>query len=377
MIDWVGLFASYQVVVTHHEEIVQGILHPGLDPESPPVLAILQECCDSHFVHRTAAGTEVTLVRRIAPPRRERWGVHLLLFLLTLFTTTVSGAVFTGRTPLGFSPFAVGPWSVDLPVRVFLTELIPGLLFSIPLLVVLLAHEMGHYLAARWRRMDVSPPYFIPAPHFVNLIGTFGAFIRLRSPLINRAVLLEVGSAGPLASFMLSLPLVALGLGWSDALPPGPRVPAGYFIPTVDGLIPLGGSLVFDALAAAFARPGEVLLLHPFAVAGWLGLFVTMLNLFPIFQLDGGHVVYALLGGRQRWVGMAFLVLLVLLGNPWWGGWWGWWLWAALILLLGRGSVAHPRVFDPAYPLSPARRAVGWACVVILVLTFAPVPFPF
>lgn len=371
MIDWMGLFASYRVVRLHHDEVVQGVLHPELDADAPPVRTMLEEWRGAHFVHDTPLGTEVTLVRRLVPPRRERWGLHLLLFLATLFTTTLSGALFAGADPFLFAADAEG-WRAFLPAGIDHAQLVPGLWFSLPLLFVLLGHELGHYLLALRRGLDASPPYFIPAPFFVNLIGTFGAFIRLRSPLINRAVLLDVGAAGPIASFVLSFPLTAWGLSRSDAVATLPGAVTPYVARVGGDGIQVGGSLVFDAMAAAFAPAGEMLVLHPVALAGWLGFFVTALNLFPIFQLDGGHVAYALLGGRQRVLGIVFLGVLLFLGWEWWG----WWIWAAIILALGRGSVAHPPVFDSGYPLTPLRRAAGWACMVILALTFTPVPFP-
>lgn len=373
MSDWIGLFASYRLVTLPQEEIVQGILHPELDADAPPVRALLDRWSGASFVRATPDGTEVTLVRRTAPRPRERWGLHLVLFLATLLTTTFSGAFFAGGDPFLYAPFTFGTWKMFLPTGMAYAELLPGLVFSLPLLLILLGHELGHYLVARARGMDVSPPYFIPAPLFLNPIGTFGAFIRLRSPLLNRAMLLDVGAAGPLASFVLSLPVAVAGLLLSTARP-APEWATTHLLyrwgeGTAGGV---GSSLLFRGLSALFAPAGEVVVLHPLAFAGWLGFFVTALNLFPIFQLDGGHVVYALLGGRQKWVGAAFLAALLLLGLAWEG----WWVWAALILVLGRGSVAHPRVFDPHYPLSPRRRAAGWACVLILLLTFAPVPLP-
>lgn len=371
MIDWVNVFAYHRVWVLPREEIVQGVLLPELSADALPVRTLLSEWEGTHFVRPTPLGTELTLVRRTFPPVRERWWLHLLLFAATLFTTTLSGAAFAGHEPLAFARVVLGGWEVFLPVRVLPAQLVPGLRFSVPLLLVLLAHEMGHYLVGRRRGMDVSPPYFIPAP-FINLIGTFGAFIRLRSPMINRAVLLDVGAAGPLASFVLSLPLAALGFWLSPVVRP-PVYPAGRFVIPLQGEpFWIGGSAVLHLMARAFAHGDGVVVLHPFAIAAWFGFFVTLLNLFPLSQLDGGHIVYSLLGRRQRQVALAFLATLLLLGFLWMG----WWVWAGLILALGRGSVAHPPVFDPEYPLTPARRVVGWACVAILLLTFVPVPFP-
>lgn len=373
MVDWVNVFATYRVVVLRREEIVQGVLHPELAADAPPVRSLLEGWPGARFVREGPAGTEITLLRRTVPPAPERWWLHTLLFLLTLFTTTVSGALFSGRDVLLWSGVPLGPWLLPLPVPVLSAQLVPGLWFSLPLLGLLLAHELGHYVTARRWGLDVSPPYFIPAPVPVNLIGTFGAFIRLRSPMINRALLLDVGAAGPLASFALSLPLAAVGLGLSRVDPRVYDTPTRFVVPVGSGeALFVGGSPAFHALAALLA-PGGLVVLHPFALAAWLGLFVTMLNLFPLSQLDGGHVLYALVGPRQRWAALALMAALLLLGAVWAG----WWVWAVLILVLGRGSLAHPRVFDPAYPLSRGRRAVGWACVAILVLTFAPVPFTF
>ena len=371
--DWVNVFATYRVVPLRREEIVQGVLLPGLAADAPPVVLLLERWPGASYVRETPFGTEVTLLRRTVPPTRERWWLHALLFVLTLLSTTLSGALFAGRDAILWLELPLGPWVVPVPGGIVPAQLVPGLWFSVPLLGVLLAHELGHYLVARRRGMDVSPPYFIPAPFPLNLIGTFGAFIRLRSPMINRALLLDVGAAGPLASFVLSLPLAAVGLRLSGVSESVYDTPTRFLVPvgTHDAL-PVGGSLAFHALAWAFAPGGGTLVLHPLALAAWLGLFVTALNLFPLSQLDGGHVLFALAGPRlQRLAALAFLATLLLLGFLWMG----WWVWAVLVLLVGRGSVAHPPVFDPAYPLSPARRRIAWACIAMLALSFVPVPF--
>lgn len=370
MADWISLFAVYRVVVIRNDEVVQGILQPEYSPDHPRVRAALATWEGTHFLHHGGGGTEVTLVRSVGGRAGERWWLHLALGLLTLLTTTLSGAYFLGRDPLRLALYGLGPLGIPVPVRLFPEELVPGLLFSVPLLLILLGHEMGHYLTARRYRMDVSPPYFIPAPHWLNVIGTFGAFIRLRSAMVNRVMLLDVGAAGPVASFVLSVPAVLLGAAWSErvALPgAGPT----SFLVVFDGQpIWLGGSLAFHALVGLVGASGGVLALHPLAFAGWLGLFVTALNLFPLAQLDGGHILYGLLGPGQRWVGRVFLALLLVLG-VWW---WGWWLWAGLILVLGRGSIGHPAVFDPEFPVTGGRRWLGRACILIFGLTFVPLP---
>jgi membrane-associated protease RseP (regulator of RpoE activity) len=243
-------------------------------------------------------------------------------------------------------------------------------------MVILLGHELGHYLVARRYRLDVSPPFFIPAPNWLNLIGTFGAFIRLRSALINRVMLLDVGAGGPVVSFVLSIPAVALGLWWSRPLPvPAGGAPSHLLVLYAGQPLWLGRSLLVLLLCHLTGTASGVWVLHPLALAGWLGLFVTALNLFPLSQLDGGHVLFALFGPAQRFAGLGFLAVLVALGNPWWGGWWGWWVWAGAILLLGRGTVRHPAVFDAALPVTGARRLLAWGCIAAFVLTFIPLPF--
>ncbi len=371
MTDWFSLFAVYRTVVVRNDEIVQGVLHPDLGEDHPSVRSALEKWEGTHFVHSTSAGVEVTLVRPVSPPPKERWWLHGLLAVLTFLTTTAAGANFLGRTPFVMALMPLGSRSFPVPVGITLGEMLPGLAFSVPLLVVLLGHELGHYLMARRHGMNVSPPFFIPAPHWINVIGTFGAFIRLRSAVVNRTVLLDVGMAGPLASFVLSIPLVVIGLGMSQSfgeLTAG--VPSRYAVLFQGYQIWLGGSLLFDLLDGIFGPPGSFVILHPFAFAGWVGLFVTALNLFPLAQLDGGHILYALLGARQRFFGIAFLGVLVLLG--FW--WWGWWLWAALIIVIGRGSVRHPSVFDPVPPVRGRRRALGWFCAFIFIVTFVVFP---
>lgn len=371
MANWLSLFSAYRVVVIRNDEVTQGVLLPGLGPEHPEVRAALADWKGTHFLHQADEGTEVTLIRPLGERRPERWWLHLLLALATLLTTTAAGAYFAGHDPLRLVVLPLGPFGLPVPAGVAPGELLPGLAFSVPLFVILLGHELGHYLTARRHGMDVSPPYFIPSPHWINLIGTFGAFIRLRSAMVNRAMLLDVGAAGPVVSFVLSIPAVLLGARWSRWMALDPeRARAPFLVLFGDVPIWLGGSPLFTGLVRAAAGDQGVLLLHPLAFAGWLGLFVTALNLFPLAQLDGGHILYALVGSWQRWLGLAFLAVLLVLGREWWG----WWMWAGLILLLGRGSVRHPAVFDPDFPIGRTRRMVGWLSVAMFPLTFVAVP---
>jgi membrane-associated protease RseP (regulator of RpoE activity) len=368
------LFAVRHEVFLHDLEVVHGVLRPGLSPADPAIRTLLHRWTGTRFVRALPdGGAEVTLVRRAHPRPRERWWLHALLLLGALFTTTLSGAFLAGWEPRAFRMIGQSPVDIPVPVGMFLPELLPGLWFSLPLMTILLAHESGHYAAARRHGMDVSPPYLLPAPYFLSLIGSFGAFIRLRSPLVNRAVLLDVGAAGPLAGFAVALPVAALGLWLSHPLPAGTVVEGGHRFVLLYGAAPafsVAGSLGFHALAA-LAAPSGPLVLHPLAVAGWAGFFFTALNLLPVSQLDGGHVLFALLGARQRWVGVAFLGALVLLGFLWSG----WWVWAVLVLAVGRGRVRHPSVWDPRLEIGGWRRAAAWACIVVFALTFVPLPF--
>lgn len=371
MAELLSLFSEARSVVIRGDEIVQGILPKERDAAHPEVQRILTGWGGTHFLHHSEEGTEVTLVRRQDPLPRERWWLHILLAALTLLTTTIAGSYFLGRAPLALDWVDLGAFWLPMPVGLHLPDLPIGLLFSLPLMTILLGHELGHYLVARRRGMNVSPPYFVPAPNWINFIGTFGAFIRLRSVVVNRSVLLDVGAGGPLMSFLLSIPATLLGLSWSYAFAaPAPDAAAPYVVAFAGQRIWLGDSLLFHLLRW-MAAPGEgALFLHPLAFAGWLGLFVTALNLVPLAQLDGGHILYALFGRGQRYLGMVFLVLLIVLGAQWWG----WWLWVAMILLIGRGSIRHPSVFDPDPPVSRGRKLVGWVCIVIFLITFIPLP---
>lgn len=275
-----------------------------------------------------------------APRRRVLRPIHVILFLTTLLTTTMAGTFLAGGDPLA------NPW-----------DLTRGLPFSATLMTILLVHEMGHFLVARLHGVEATPPYFIPGPPI--LIGTFGAFIRMRTPT-NRRALFDVGAAGPWAGFVLAIPAVIYGLSLSDV---GPPVEAGQ------GLV-LGDSLVFTALARltlGVAPADATIALHPIALAGWFGLFVTFLNLLPVGQLDGGHVIYALLGRYHRLVarlGLVVILGLALLGWP------GWVVWAILVSLLG---IDHPPTIDDT-PLDPRRRLGALLTIGLLVATFMPVP---
>jgi membrane-associated protease RseP (regulator of RpoE activity) len=368
-----GPFATWRLVELHDQQVFQARLLPGLTVHDGQVRQWLSRWPGRLYAQSGPDGVEVTLARRSRPRTRERWWLHLVLLLATMVTATLAGAGLSDGDPLRFRDVSLGGLAIPVPTRLTPESVAPGLWFSVPLLLILGVHELGHYALARRHGMDVSPPYFIPVPPFLSLIGTFGAFIRLRSPLLNRAVLLDVGAAGPLAGFALAIPAVLIGLMMSSRpadMPPEVTASVGFLVD--NQYLPMGESAAFWALRALTPMRGPGFVdLHPLALAGWMGFFFTMLNLIPVGQLDGGHVVYALSHRVHRIAGLLTLVLLLVMGLQWVG----WLVWGTLILVVGRGRIAHPPVFDPGFRLNGPRRAIAWACIIIFVLTFIPAPF--
>ena len=285
---------------------------------------------------------------------RERYWLHGLLFVLTLFTTTVVGAAmqsdFNRNIPFDVErAFSLYSWIWRHP-----TLLLYGLPFSLTLLTILLAHEFGHYLAAMYHRVDASLPFFLPSP----FLGTFGAFIKVRSPIYSKRVLFDIGVSGPLAGFVFVLPALAIGLAFSKVIPG--IVHQGSLQFGVPGLERLLELLIFPGAASAD------IYLHPVARAAWVGMFTTALNLLPIGQLDGGHILYSFFPQRHRLVSR--LVALALLPLCWF--WWGWMLWGLGMLWLGRH---HPMIFDET-DLGAGRRKLGLAALIVFALCFILIP---
>ena len=298
-------------------------------------------------------GVPVGVVRRPPPPPDRVW-LHVLLFLLTIVSTTLVGGIAFSDLPPGFVPHGL------LQLVLHPAVIRGGLSFSLPLLTILLAHEMGHYVACRIHRLDATLPFFIPVP--VG-IGTLGAFIRIRSPLMNKRELFDVGASGPLAGFVVALPVLFAGIALSKPVAVLPKT----------GVLIFGEPLAFKALAWLAhpdIPPGGDLYLHPVGFAAWFGLLVTALNLLPFGQLDGGHIVYALFGRWQRRIAWPLLAVLVVLGF-WWHGWW---LWAVIALAM---RVRHPWIPDEAGELDPRRRILGWICIIVFALCFTPEPIKF
>lgn len=276
------------------------------------------------------------------PTERKIPLIHIVLFCATLVTTCMAGAFQQGANPLA-DPAA----------------LLLGLPFAATLMAILLFHEMGHYVLARMHGVRASLPYFIPGPPF--FVGTFGAFIRMKSPPANRRALFDVGAAGPWAGVFLAIPAVIVGLSLSEVRPLNP----------FEGGVILGDSFLFSALThlvLSVSADDVSIILHPVALAGWFGLFVTFLNLLPVGQLDGGHVTYSLFGRWHRWISRVSLLAILLLGFQ---GWQGWFVWVVLLSMLG---VDHPPTLDLFSALDPRRKIYGWCTVGLFVLTFMPVP---
>jgi membrane-associated protease RseP (regulator of RpoE activity) len=238
-----------------------------------------------------------------------------------------------------------------------------GLRFALPVLAILLAHELGHWFACRRHGLRVTPPYFLPAP--VGL-GTFGAFLRIRSPIRDRRQLVDVGVSGPVAGFVALLPFLIAGVAWSE--PVSVRVIEDLDLAAVWLYLP-GESLLERALVGLFhgSLEGRILNPHPFLIAAWVGMFATMLNLLPLAQFDGGHLLYATVGRRQHrlagpiWLAVALLGLL----------WPGWWLWCVVALVLG---LRHPPLADESAPLGTRGRLRAAAGLLVFALCFMPVP---
>ncbi|MGD0299689.1 MAG: site-2 protease family protein [Bryobacteraceae bacterium] len=285
----------------------------------------------------------------------SRWALHVFLLGMSLLTTSVVGVVlaqsFQTNRPLDldqyvniFPALAAHPWL-----------LLDGLPYSITLMSILLAHELGHYFACRYYGIDASLPYFLPAP---TPIGTFGAFIRIRSPIYTRRALFDVGVAGPLAGFALLLPAMAIGLAYSRVIPGiAERGELVFGVPAVQRLLEM---MIFPGHAAADIS------LHPVARAAWVGTLATALNLLPIGQLDGGHILYSFTATKHKLLSRLFVVALIVPGMFYWP----WLIWAALLYFL---VLRHPVIFDVT-PLDSRRVALGILAAVIFLLTFTVAP---
>lgn len=288
--------------------------------------------------------------------RRERLWLHALLLILTLFTTTIVGAGLNATFQLNRPVDLDQDFDIIFRLWGHPGLLLQGLPFSVTLLTILFAHEMGHYLTCLRYGINASLPYFLPAP---TLIGTLGAFIRIRSPIYTRRALFDVGVAGPIAGFVFLVPALIAGLLLSR-IQPG-IAEHGDFVFGTPLLLRLLEGLAFPGV------PVSDISLHPVARAAWVGILATALNLLPIGQLDGGHILYSFFWKRHKLLSRVFVVALVPIGFFYS---WSWLVWAVILALFG---LRHPMIFDPT-PLGPERTRLGWLALVMLILCFTLSP---
>ncbi|HKA02270.1 MAG TPA: site-2 protease family protein [Candidatus Solibacter sp.] len=305
------------------------------------------------------------------PATRERYWLYGLLFSLTLLTATVVGTAMQRDFDRNL-PFDLER-SLDIWVAVWRhpSLLLQGLPFSLTLLTILLAHEFGHYMAAVFHRVDASLPYFLPSP----FLGTFGAFIRVRSPIYSKRALFDIGIAGPLAGFVFLAPALAIGLAISKIIPGIGHQGTVHF-----GVTPLEWILTHVIFSGT---PTSDICLHPVARAGWIGMFMTAINLLPIGQLDGGHILYSFFPRLHGVISRVLCVLMLIPGVVWElghlgvpgfserGVWPGWSFWGLVLLWLGR---RHPVVEDPS-TLSPSRRTLAQLALLVFGICICLVPF--
>jgi peptidase M50-like protein len=308
-----------------------------------------------------SAATNGVHPRALAPVKfRQRYWLHALMFALTLASTTIVGSRMQANFDRNL-PF----FDLERDIAAFALVwrnpllLLPGLPFSLTLLTILLAHEFGHYFACIYYRIDASLPYFLPAPTFT---GTLGAFIRIRAPIYSKRVLFDVGVAGPLAGFVFLLPALAIGLAFSKIIPGINHQGAFSFGTPI--LLWLLERVVFPGV------PVSDIYLHPVARAAWIGILATALNLLPIGQLDGGHILYSIVGDRHKLMSRVFAALLVPIGIFFWSGWL---VWAVLLLLFG---MRHPAIYDPT-ELGPGRRRLAWLSLAIFLVCFTLAPISY
>jgi len=318
----------------------------------------LQDFSAAYYPSTPANGAHPQVITHARRP--PRYWLHALMFLLTLATTTIVGA----RMQYNFT-HNLPAFDLERDLAALLTFwrdpafLLGGLPFSLTLLTILLAHEFGHYFACMYYHVDATLPYFLPAPTFT---GTLGAFIRIRQPIFSKRVLFDVGVAGPLAGFVFLLPALAIGLAYSKVIP-GIAHQGGVIFGTP--------ALLWLLERAIFPNAGAAdIYLHPVARAAWIGILATALNLLPIGQLDGGHILYSISGDRHKMLSRIFTAVLIPIGIFFWPGWL---VWAVLLLIFG---VRHPAIYDPSH-LGPDRRKLAALALAIFLLCFTLAPIAY
>ena len=326
---------------------------PGRENESPLLPPISSD-----------AAFEPYAIPMPPPRRRDRLWRHVLLLILTVASTTLVGACHYLSFQQGFEPVT------EEAGRQLVTGLfyqpsfyLHGLWYSLTVLGILGCHEMGHYVACLRYRVDATRPYFLPAP--LPLTGTLGAFIRIRSRIPSKVALFDIGIAGPIAGFVVAVPALFLGLWMSEVV----RLPEDQ-----GNLMSLGEPLMFRLaawLVFGTVPDGYSINMHPMAFAAWFGLLATALNLFPIAQLDGGHISYAVLGRRSLWVTLAMAVAAIALTfvSSSWIAWT-----VMLVLMLVLVGPRHPATLDDHTPLGAPRLWLALFALIMLIVCFTPAP---
>ena len=371
-------FTAWRTMELGNREVVDALVRPDHRGPSPGLRALLAGWPGAHYWADRAEG-RLVLVRPLDESEPVGWAKHIALFLVTLVCSLAAGAALAGvwypvAGPGGFlgllrEIFQFFRGLVNGDWRVFLA----GWPFAVPSLGILLVHELGHYFAARRYAIDTTPPFFIPMPPIPSVgspIGSFGAFIRVRSPVLDRQQLLDVGAAGPLAGFVVAVIVLVWGYTLSERVPFEPGETKSYVV-FAGNLIFLGDSLFTHWLREWLVPGSGALRLSLPAFAGWVGCFLTGLNLLPLSQLDGGHIAHGLLGRRQAVVALAAIAGLIYLSQYSLN----WLLWAVLAFVIGGGRVGHPPVAIVNRRIPRSRVWVGLACLVVLIVTFVPIPF--
>ena len=302
----------------------------------------------------------------VQPPKQRYW-LHIVLLLATVFTTLVVGARmefnFQHDQPAFYSD--ADSFSSIFPLTWALrsSHILLGIPFSFALMLILMAHELGHYLCCRYYGVSATLPFFIPFP---SLFGTIGAFIRIRSPIRSRAALFDIGIAGPIAGFVVATIVLIFAMSSSKAMPSAMAIPdiqLGY--PLIFRLI--WGVLPLMQLKASSTSALHSIYFHPTAIAAWVGMLATALNLLPGGQLDGGHIVFSLAPRAHKIVSRLTILALIPMALYFWAGWL---LWAVLLRISG---MRHPMVAE--WPgVTGVRRWIAWVGLVMLVLAFTPAP---
>jgi membrane-associated protease RseP (regulator of RpoE activity) len=316
--------------------------------------------------------------------REMRVPLHVVLFLLTLFTTTLAGVEWIGKDPFDLLNFKL------------------GLAYSLSLLLVLGSHEFGHFFYALKHKVKATLPYFIPFPTIPGMLnfGTFGAVIRTKTPVPSRKAIFDIGVSGPIIGFIMSVAVLIFGFTHLPSKEYLIHIHPNYdfatnTVPGSEGIpLAFGNTILFKVLEMIFTNPSREFVPpmseiyhYPFLCVGWFGLFVTAMNLLPVGQLDGGHMIFAMFGKHHRKIARTFFFIILLIGLlglvplipqkylPWSNieiGWTGWLFWCAILFFIIK--LDHPPVMDMS-PLDTKRKIVGWLTIVIFIVSFSPIPF--